>query len=101
MDRKVVEVIFVAIALVLCLMALDAWHNARVDQHELRTTLATQQKLIVDADSRESQRESSLQAALAEISKVKEKTQTRSRHGHESLAAYLRPAATFVQAAGN
>jgi hypothetical protein len=88
MTSRMIELVAAGVVLALALMVIEALHSYRGDQQQIQTTVATQQKLIVDADTRESQRDTSVKNLVDEIAKLKTKVRTPSQVLNE-LPKYL------------
>jgi hypothetical protein len=56
--------------------AAITWHESRIDLARLESTIATQQQIINAAESREKDRDTALNATLAQINAVKKSAQT-------------------------
>jgi hypothetical protein len=76
MTRRTVELLAFIAALLLAALAFHAWLAAHDEQQRLQSTLATQKQLIDAADARERDRNTALNATLAQIAKLKATTQT-------------------------
>jgi len=76
MGRVTREVVVLLMAFAAGATALRTWLSARDDQRKLKTTIAEQNKLIAAADTRQTERERSLQDALAAIERLKKQTRT-------------------------
>src|SRR5271170_6132534 len=73
---RTIEIAAFAVLLLLAGLAVHAWLSSRDDQLRLQATLATQKQLLDAADARERDRNSSLNATLAQIAALKRTTQT-------------------------
>jgi hypothetical protein len=76
MTRRTIEIIAFFIVLLLAGLALSALLQSRGEQQRLQSTLAAQKKLFDTADTRESNRDSTLTNALAQITDLKRTAQT-------------------------
>lgn len=76
MTRRTIELLAFVAALLLAALAFHAWLAAHDEQQRLQSTLATQKELIDEADARERDRNTALNATLAQIAKLKATTQT-------------------------
>lgn len=74
--RSSIEIVVSALGLILAALAFHAWLASRDDQVRLQATLAAQKQLLDAADARESDRATTLQNTLAQISALKRATQT-------------------------
>jgi hypothetical protein len=76
MTKRTIEIIAFFAALLFAGLALSALLASRDEQQRLQSTLAAQKKLLDAADARESGRNTTLAATLAQISALKRATQT-------------------------
>ena len=85
------QTIEVAVFLLLCLvaaLAVHAWMSSRNEQQRLASTLAAQKQVLASASASENSRDAALNAALAQIEKLKRDTQTPAQIVRD-LPAYL------------
>src|SRR5579862_8187662 len=76
MTRRTLEIAAFCVALLIAVLAIHAWLSSRDEQQRLQSTLAAQKQVLDAADTREQTRQSTLNAALAKIEKLKRATQT-------------------------
>lgn len=76
MTRRTLEIAAFFAALLVAALAAHAWLASRDEQVRLASTLAAQKQLIDAADARERSRQTTLDATLAQIEKLKRTTQT-------------------------
>lgn len=88
MARGTIELVGGTVAVVLLLMSLEAWRGERKETSQLGNALEAQQKLITDANNRETERENTLKSSLSDIANLKRKTRTPSQLLRE-LPKYL------------
>lgn len=88
MKLTLVRLVALAMALPLCVMAIDAWLSSRSQERQLQALVVEEQKIIMSADKRESDRNDSVKKAVAGIDKLKKRTQTTSQALKE-LPIYL------------
>lgn len=88
MKLMLVRLVALAMALPLCVMAIDAWLSSRSQERQLQALVVEKQKIIMSADKRESDRNDSVKKAVAGIDKLKKRTQTTSQALKE-LPIYL------------
>jgi hypothetical protein len=88
MTKRTIEIIVFFAALLLAGLVLSAWLASRGEQQRLQSTLDAQKKLLDAADARESGRNATLAATLAQISSLKRATQTPEQIVRD-LAKYL------------
>lgn len=76
MTYRTIRIAAFCAALLAAALAIHAWLASRDEQQRLQSTLAAQKKLLDAADAREHARETTLNATLAQIAKLKRTTQT-------------------------
>ncbi len=81
-----------AVALVASALFVHSWFDARRAAAQLAATLAAQQKIIADADARQSARDAALSQTLAQIDALKRQVQT----PQQARAALARSLPQFV-----
>lgn len=89
MSFRTIESIAVAVFLLAVALAFHAWLVSHDEQQKLQSTLATQKRVIDDANSRELSRDAALKTSLAEIDKLKQTAQS-SQELVDQLQKYLR-----------
>jgi type II secretory pathway pseudopilin PulG len=75
MSRTIEIAVLLVVSLVAAL-AVHAWLASRDEQQRLASTLAAQKRILDSATARETSRDATLNAALAQITKLKRDTQT-------------------------
>jgi hypothetical protein len=74
--RRTMEIVALPGILLLGALVVHAWLASQNEQARMQSTLAAQKKLLDAADTRERQRDTALNATLAQIAKLKSATQT-------------------------
>lgn len=65
MKLTLVRLVALAMTLSLCVMAIDAWLSSRSQERQLQALVVEEQKIIMSADKRESDRNDSVKKAVA------------------------------------
>jgi hypothetical protein len=76
MTRRTLEIVAFCIALLIAALAFHAWLDSHDDQLRLQSTIASQKQILDAADARERDRNSALNATLAQIESLKRQAQT-------------------------
>lgn len=74
--RRIVEISSTLVALLLAVMAVQAWLAEHDDKLRMQATIAAQKQLLDAADARERNRDSALKDTLAQIESLKRSVQT-------------------------
>lgn len=75
MTRRTLEIVALCIALLIAALAFHAWLDSHDDQLRLQSTIASQKQILDAADARERDRNSALNATLAQIESLKREAQ--------------------------
>ncbi len=76
MTRRTIEIAAFLTAVLVAVLACNAWLASHDEQQRLQSTLAAQKQIISAADDRERTRDAALNQTLAQIEKLKRTTQT-------------------------
>ncbi len=76
MTRRTIEIAAFLAAVLVAVLACNAWLASHDEQQRLQSTLAAQKQIISAADDRERTRDAALSQTLAQIEKLKRATQT-------------------------
>lgn len=84
--RRIVEISGTLAALLLAVMAIQAWLAKHDDKLRMQATIAAQKQLLDAADARERDRDGALKDTLAQIESLKRSVQTPARDLPKYLA---------------
>jgi uncharacterized protein YoxC len=89
MTRRIIEFFVLGAIVALSCAVFDMWFSNRTKQRDLQNTIATQEKMISQANVQAAQGEVSLKSTLEKITKLKEQTRSPSQV-IDRLPKYLR-----------